>query len=587
MPPRPPSIAPRAERGTPPARCYTHRVRHWIIGALALALAAGAVAGASAQSGATASVEVRVWQRISDASSLYVSARPEGGSWRTLGTIPIEMDGLSDSRAYRYGDITVTVPRVDAPAAVMDVRVWQRVSDELGLYVSARPRDGSWRTFGTVPLDVSGRSGAFRYGDITVRVPLPHVAAPTPDTPPAATACRFEDTLPAVVAGTVKVTTPDGTGSAFYVGNGEFVTAGHVVEDARAVTLANERINASASVVGYFPDDRGDVAILRVPGVTLAPLEWADALRLGEAVAAVGYPQSLGVSASIARGHVSRLLTAGGVSLVQTDAPVNPGNSGGPLVDACGRVAGVIVGSVVDDERGSEGLHFAVAEPSLNRLLASIRSGGGERPGTGASPREDSYLTVTAFCTLLSSEDIDAEECDRRSRNLDADHDQWNVWAGGVSEFDDVVYRFNEGASLRKADVWDALLALGAGCHELQVHEAGISTHWSAPYEFCIAGSPSASSTASALAAPTGLWVSRIDIPFAPDDVHLVWNFVPGAAWYEVWHAVAGGQWTLKGRPTTSAYRDTSPSLWFADSYTVRACNSAGCSDYSAVATQY
>ena len=81
------------------------------------------LAGAGAQSGATANVEVRVWQRVSDANALYISARPEGGSWRTLGTIPIDMDGLSGSRAYRYGDITVTVPRAGTTAAVVEVRV--------------------------------------------------------------------------------------------------------------------------------------------------------------------------------------------------------------------------------------------------------------------------------------------------------------------------------------------------------------------------------------------------------------------------------------------------------------------------------
>ena len=549
--------------------------------ALAVAVVAlGMAAGVDAQSGNTANVEVRVWQRISDARALYISARPEGGSWRTLGTIPLGRGEASAYRTgadgrFRYSDITI---------AGVDVRVWQRTNNARSLYISARPRGGSWSTLGTIPLNMSGRSGAFRYGDITVRVPLPDASAPARSD---ATTCRFEDSLPAVVASTVKVTTQGGTGSAFYVGSGEFVTAGHVVEDSRSVTLANARVNVTAQVVGYFPDDQGDVAILRASGVTLAPLEWAGALRLGEAVAAVGYPQSLGVSASIARGHVSRLLTAGGVSFVQTDAPVNPGNSGGPLVDACGRVAGVVVGSVVDDERGSEGLHFAVAEPSLNRLLASIRSGAGERPGTGASPRDDSYLTITAFCTVMSSEDLDADECARRSRTLDAEHSRWNVWAEGVGEFDDVVYRFNEGTSIRSADVWDTLLALGAGCHELQAHEAGISTHWSAPYEFCFAGSSPPSSTASALPTPTGLWVSKIDIPLAPDDIHVVWNHVPGATYYEVWHAAAGERWVLKGRPTTSVYRDTSPSWLSADSYRVRACNSAGCSGYSAVATQY
>ncbi len=348
--------------------------------------------GADAQSGATANVEVRVWQRVTDARALYISARPEGGSWRTLGTIPIEISGISGSRAYRYGDITVTVPRTGAPAAVVEVRVWQRVRDDLSLYISARPRGGSWGTLGTIPLDMSGRSstGTFRYGDITVRVPLP-AAAPTPTPSPStsgrdAETCDFADSAKKVVASTVKVTTASSTGSAFYVGNGEFVTAGHVIDDVRTATLTNARINVTASVVGYFPGTEGDVGVLRASGVTLAPLEWAGRMGIGEAVTFAGYPHGLGTNASISRGIVSRLLTAGGVSYIQTDAQINPGNSGGPLFDECGRVAGVASARIDRSASGrhAEGLGFAVAEPSLSRLLISIRAGSG--PAAQAQP---------------------------------------------------------------------------------------------------------------------------------------------------------------------------------------------------------
>ena len=81
-----------------------------IIGALAVGLAlTGALAFAFAQTGGTANVEVRVWQRIGDDRALYISARPEGGNWSTLGTIPLDMSGRSASGAYRYADIGVGV----------------------------------------------------------------------------------------------------------------------------------------------------------------------------------------------------------------------------------------------------------------------------------------------------------------------------------------------------------------------------------------------------------------------------------------------------------------------------------------------
>ena len=129
----------------------------------------------SAQSEAT--VEVRVWQGVSNAHNLHISARPEGGSWRTLGTIPLDMSGLSRRGTFTYGDITVTVPLDGEPGPAqvnVEVRVWQSVSDALDLYISARPEGGSWGTLGTIPLDMSGLNsrGTFRYSDIDVAVPL-------------------------------------------------------------------------------------------------------------------------------------------------------------------------------------------------------------------------------------------------------------------------------------------------------------------------------------------------------------------------------------------------------------------------------
>ena len=578
---------------------------------IVLGLAGAASAIAFAQSGSTATVEVRVWQRISDAQALYISARPEGGSWRMLGTIPVAMTSISDSGAYRYGDITVRVPRQGEDATV-EVRVWQRVRDDLRLYISARPRGGSWSALGTIPLDMSGRSstGTYRYGDISVDVPLPDTPTPLPEptvTPTAtptpsghtftcsqlwdvhqstpgpdedtarttvgykvwdalcdsrnsqrlicadfryqaarysprptasgahlyarwnermlaklgcpltgssdapsyvapAPGCDFADSAAKVVASTVLVTTSTSSGTAFYIGNGEFVTAGHVVEGVRSVMLRSAHINTTASVVGYFPSDRGDVAILRAQRVGLVPLEWASTLDVGETVAFAGYPHGFGTDAAISRGVISRFYTDDGISFIQTDAPINPGNSGGPLFDECGRVAGVASWKIVSGRDGTtaEGLGFAVADPSLNRLLTRIRSGNSPsyvapRPTPTPQPaREDSYLTIRAFCTRMASEDrLSGEECDRRSSNLDTQHDYWQLRAIGVVDWSNVVYRFNDGERILEDRVWGALLSLGPGCHEIKVAEDGISTHWSAPYDFCFSARRAAPSPSS------------------------------------------------------------------------------------------
>ena len=163
-------------------------MKGWIAGAL-LAVLAAAIVGAAAiaqeeppdptpepATETTANVEVRVWQDVRDARNIYISARPEDGSWATLGTIPLPLDdGHSSSGRFRYGDIVVAVP-VGSGESDVEVRVWQNVNNARSIYISARPEGGSWATLGTIPLpldDGHSSSGRFRYGDITVEVPVP------------------------------------------------------------------------------------------------------------------------------------------------------------------------------------------------------------------------------------------------------------------------------------------------------------------------------------------------------------------------------------------------------------------------------
>ncbi len=137
-----------------------------------------AVAPGAAQGEPTAPIEVRVWQDVGDELDIYVSARPAAGSWGTLGTIPLALDdGISSSGQYRYGDISLDVPLLNrATPATVEVRVWQDVRGSERIYVSARPAGGSWSTLGTIRLlldDGVSSSGVFRFGDISLDVPLP------------------------------------------------------------------------------------------------------------------------------------------------------------------------------------------------------------------------------------------------------------------------------------------------------------------------------------------------------------------------------------------------------------------------------
>ena len=103
-----------------------------IVAGLALLLAFAVAGPAMARGGVeAASVEVRVWQNVDDERDLYVSARPAGGSWRTLGTVPLALDALTVSGSYRYGDIALALPQGDG------MRRWRCASGRTWLKAGA------------------------------------------------------------------------------------------------------------------------------------------------------------------------------------------------------------------------------------------------------------------------------------------------------------------------------------------------------------------------------------------------------------------------------------------------------------------
>ena len=140
---------------------------------------------------------------------------------------------------------------------------------------------------------------------------------------------------------------PRGSGTGFFVAPDVIVTNNHVAEGAssiEAVLPTGETLHAE--IVGR--DAHTDLAALRVPAQTIPPLDLARQadLRVGELVVAVGSP--FGLAGTVTLGVVSglgRTMRSGSGRLIenviQTDAALNPGNSGGPLLDVRGRVVGV------------------------------------------------------------------------------------------------------------------------------------------------------------------------------------------------------------------------------------------------------
>ena len=183
-----------------------------------------------------------------------------------------------------------------------------------------------------------------------------------------------------------------GVGSGFVLnGEGEVATNAHVVtqgegedaEPAREVYVEFADGNrVEARIVGQDPN--ADVALLKIDpeGLRLRPLPLgnSDDVQVGEPVAAIGSPfgerQSLSVGVVSAIDRSIRSLTAFEIpGAIQTDAAVNPGNSGGPLVNARGQVIGINQ-QIKSRSGGGEGVGFAVPVDLVRRSIEDLRDDG-------------------------------------------------------------------------------------------------------------------------------------------------------------------------------------------------------------------
>ena len=198
----------------------------------------------------------------------------------------------------------------------------------------------------------------------------------------------------------------EGTGSGFVISaDGLIVTNAHVVDGATqiAVKIGTGTDAQPAQLVGA--DASHDLALLKVDtgGRTLPALRLGDSSKLGvgDATYAIGNPY--GLDHTLTTGIVSALnreiQAPDGSTItgaIQTDAALNPGNSGGPLLDGEGNVVGVnsqIVGSGSSSgQSGNVGIGFAIASNTVAEVIKAIESGegttGGESQGAQNEPQQ-------------------------------------------------------------------------------------------------------------------------------------------------------------------------------------------------------
>lgn len=167
-----------------------------------------------------------------------------------------------------------------------------------------------------------------------------------------------------------------GSGSGIIITNdGYIVTCNHVVENASEIKVVlNDDTEYSATLVGT--DTRNDLAVIKVEatGLSACTLGDSDTLTVGEEVVAIGNPlgELRGTATSGIVSALNRSVTVESVemSLLQTDAAISPGNSGGGLFNASGSLVGIVNAKASSDN--AEGLGFAIPVSSVKQIISDL-----------------------------------------------------------------------------------------------------------------------------------------------------------------------------------------------------------------------
>lgn len=191
----------------------------------------------------------------------------------------------------------------------------------------------------------------------------------------------YEENIASVVSITCSVPGGSSTGTGVILStDGYIVTNCHVVEDAYSVTIdLTDGRNVPATLVGA--DAVSDLAVLHIQADGLSAAEFGDStsLKVGDSVTAIGDPLGRSLRGTFTDGIVSAInrdVTVGGrtMTLIQTNAALNSGNSGGPLINCYGQVIGINtlkIGNFVDSA-GVEGIGFAIPSSTVKVIVDQL-----------------------------------------------------------------------------------------------------------------------------------------------------------------------------------------------------------------------
>jgi len=244
-------------------------------------------------------------------------------------------------------------------------------------------------------------------------------------------------------------------------GAGHVVTNNHVVSGTRevAIRFATGEV-VGASIVGAAPNY--DLAVVRLRSSRNLPSPIAVGssadLKVGQAAFAIGNP--FGLDQSLTTGVISalkrRLPTSAGREIgnaIQTDAAVNPGNSGGPLLDSAGRLIGVTT-AIISPSGSNAGIGFAIPVDTVNRVVPElINRGRVPTPGIGIVAANEAVATRLGIEGVVVVRTVPGSPAAEAGlRGIDQ-----------AGKLGDVIVSANGQPARRLSDLTDQLEAVGVG----------------------------------------------------------------------------------------------------------------------------
>ena len=271
--------------------------------------------------------------------------------------------------------------------------------------------------------------------------------------------------------------TSSGTGIVMSA-DGYVITNYHVVDGARQIyVLLGENDRYAATLVGS--DETTDLAVLNVEAADLTPAEFGDssALRVGDMVVAIGDPLGTELQGTMTDGIVSAInrdlnLSGRQMTLIQTNAALNSGNSGGPLINCYGQVIGINtmkMSSYSSTSATVEGLGFAIpiaaAKPVIDELIAQGYVSG--RPAIGIRG-QNLDLRAQFFYHMPSGVVVTEilEDSDAAQKGLETDDIIVGLNDVNISSLDDLVSAKN---SLTAGDTVTLVIYRGGQYYKVEV----------------------------------------------------------------------------------------------------------------------